>query len=157
MTYQGAYGASVSDISTIGTFYSVGPDSSVPLAFNDAMWAKYRLGEYTHLDDKQTGQPAVRNLFAEHKEGDEIPRVGPVGPFPDSTIPMLQENMGTTFLLCNNAVTAVSMDLAQEGRGNAEAIAADLLANILLGVILVPAMVIAIEKAQAAGISYNKQ
>jgi len=34
---------------------------------------------------------------------------------------------------------------------------AELRANLLLGVTIVPAMVIAIEQAQEAGISYNKQ
>ena len=65
--------------------------------------------------------------------------------------------MGTTFLLCNNAVTALSMDLSMQGHGEVDAIVADLKNHVHDGIHLVPAMVIAIEKAQAAGISYNKQ
>ena len=156
-TYQGAYGVDISEISTIGTLYSVGADSSIPMAFNDDMWGKYKFGEYMSLDDPQTGKPSVRNLFWETMEGDKLPRVGNIGPFPDASVSALQANMGTTFLLCNNATIALGMDLNMIGFGEVDAIVAELKENIMPGVILVPAMVIAIEKAQAAGISYNKQ
>ena len=156
-TYQAAYCADVSDISTIGTLYSVGSDSSIPMAFNDDMWAKYKFGEYLSLDDPQTGKPAVRNLFYKTMEGDVLPRVGNIGPFPDASISALQAKMGTTFLVCNNAAIALGMDLNMIGFGDAAAITAELKENIMPGVHLVPAMVIAIEKAQAAGIAYNKQ
>lgn len=43
------------------------------------------------------------------------------------------------------------------GKGTFEAIDQDLRSNLLPGVIIVPAMVIAIEQAQKAGIAYNKQ
>jgi len=156
-TYVAAYGADVSDISTIGTLYSVGGNSSIPMAFNDDMWGKYKFGEYMSLDDPQTGKPAVRNLFYKTMDGDEIPRVGTIGPFPDASISALQANMGTTFLLCNNAMMAQSMDLSRLGYGEVDDILADLKGNIMPGIQVVPAMVIAIEKAQAAGIAYNKQ
>jgi len=156
-TYQAAYGADVADVSTVGTLYSVGGDSSIPMAFNDDMWGKYKFGEYMSLDDPQTGKPAVRNLFYETLEGDELPRVGAIGPFADGSISALQANMGTTFLLCNNAAIALGMDLERLGFGAAAEITDELKANVMPGIHLVPAMVIAIEKAQAAGISYNKQ
>jgi hypothetical protein len=156
-TYQAAYGVDISDIGTVGTMYSIGPESSIAMAFTDDMWAKYRFGEYLGLDDPQTGKAATRNLFYEHQEGDELPRVGPIGPFPDATVSALQKKMGTIFLLCNNAVTALSMHLNMRGQGEAEAINADLRNHIHEGIVLVPAMVIAIEKAQASGISYNRQ
>ena len=156
-TYQAAYGADISDVSTIGTLYSIGPQSSIAMAFTDDMWAKYRFGEYLALDDPQTGKPSVRNLFYKTMEGDSLPRVGNIGPFPDASVSALQEKMGTIFLLCNNAVTALGMDLSMQGRGETEAIIADLKNHVHSGIHLVPAMVIAIEKAQVAGISYNKQ
>ena len=157
LTYIQAYGADVSDINTIGTFYAIGPNSSLPMGFTDAMWEKYRFGEYLELTDPQTGKPAVRNLFYETLDGDELPRVGPLGPFPDSSVSAMQANMGTTFLMCNNAVVAISLDLARLGHGEPADIEADLKNHIHEGVHLVPAMVIAIERAQKAGISYNKQ
>ena len=46
----------------VGTFYGVGSQSSIPLAFNDAIWAKYELGVYTGLKDAD-GKPYTRNVF----------------------------------------------------------------------------------------------
>ena len=156
-TYMNAYGVDASDVSTIGTLYSMGPNSSITMAFTDDMWAKYKLGEYQSLDDPKTGKASVRNLFYETLEGDELPRVGTIGPFPDASLSALQAKFGTTFLLCNNAIRAFSMDLTRLGFGDTETIIADLKNNIKPNIHLVPAMVIAIEKAQAAGIAYNKQ
>lgn len=156
-TFQNAYGIGPEDINTIGTLYSVGPNSSIAMAFTDDMWAKYRFGEYLNLDDPATGEASVRNLFWETKEGDALPRVGEIGPFPDASVSALQANLGTVFLLCNNAVMALSMDLARLGFGEVADIDADLKNHVHEGIHLVPAMVIAIDKAQANGISYNKQ
>jgi intracellular sulfur oxidation DsrE/DsrF family protein len=156
-TYRDVYGVDVGDISTVGSLYSVGSQSSVPMAFNDDMWTKFKFGEYLSLDDPQTGKPAVRNLFYKTLDGDELPRVGTIGPFPDASISAMQENFGTTFLLCNNATIALGMDLTRLGFGETDEIVAELKANMTHGVHLVPAMVIAIEKAQAAGMAYNKQ
>jgi intracellular sulfur oxidation DsrE/DsrF family protein len=65
--------------------------------------------------------------------------------------------MGTTFLMCNNAFMIWVSQLAGAGMGTAAAIERELRANMVPGVVTVPAMVIAIEKAQSAGIAYNKQ
>ena len=156
-TYQAAYGADISDISVVGSMYAIGPDSSIAMAFNDDMWAKYRFGEYLSLNDPQTGKAAVRNLFYKTMDGDEIPRVGPLGPFPPASVSSLQKDMGVTFLLCNNAAVALGMDLERLGFGPAAENTADLVANLVPGVQVVPAMVIAIEQAQGAGMAYNKQ
>lgn len=155
-TYKAAYGESGPRVTTVGTFYGVGPESSIPLAFNDKIWSDYKLGEYMNLTDSQTGRPATRNIFHRPHEGDPILTIPGIPPFLDAGIESLQK-MGTTFLLCKNALQGWSMMLAHQGKGTAEEIAANLQANVLPGVIPVPAMVIAIEKAQGAGISYNKQ
>ncbi len=71
-------------------------------------------------------------------------------------IPNLQK-MGTKFLLCNNALGLWTLELEAKGKGTAAAIDKELRANLLPGVTIVPAMVIAIQQAQAAGIWYNRQ
>src|SRR5262249_33272489 len=50
-TYKEAYKAAPGSAGAVGTFYSVGNQASISLAFNDAMWAKYGLGDYTGLKD----------------------------------------------------------------------------------------------------------
>jgi hypothetical protein len=148
----------------VGTFYSMGPQASMPFAFNDAMWAKYGLGDYTGLKDA-AGKPYTRNVFYRPTAGDlhllmaaipspTIPAFA--GAMPAIGIESLQK-MGTTFLLCANAFGGWCEELAVRGKGKSEDLQKELSANMLPGVVMVPAMVIAIEKAQAAGIAYNRQ
>src|SRR5262245_20450398 len=42
-TYQQAYKTTAGQVGAVGTFYGIGGSSSIPLGFNDAMWAKYGL------------------------------------------------------------------------------------------------------------------
>jgi hypothetical protein len=79
-----------------------------------------------------------------------------VGAMPAIGIESLQK-MGTVFLLCANALGAWAAELETRGKGKATEIETELRGNLLPGVTIVPAMVIAIEQAQAAGIRYNRQ
>src|SRR5262249_48911637 len=61
-TYSTVYKTTAGQVGAAGTFYGVGGASSIPLAFNDSMWAKYELGAYTGLKDSD-GKPYARNVF----------------------------------------------------------------------------------------------
>src|SRR5437870_1658176 len=50
-TYKEGYKAAPGSVGAVGTFYGLGNQSSIALAFNDAMWAKYQIGEYLGLKD----------------------------------------------------------------------------------------------------------
>jgi intracellular sulfur oxidation DsrE/DsrF family protein len=163
-TYNAAYKTSAGQVSAVGTFYGIGGQASIPLAFNDAMWAKYGLSDYTGLKDA-TGKPYMRNVLNRPTKNElhllmqamgtpTIP--GFADAMPGLGIESLQK-MGTKFLLCANALGAWCMELEARGKGKAPDIEKELRANLLSGVTIVPAMVIAIEKAQAAGIRYNRQ
>lgn len=163
-TYQAAYKAGAGEIAAVGTFYGIGPQSSIALAFNDAAWSKYALGDYLGLKDA-SGKPYTRNVFHRPTASDlhllmqavQTPTIpGFAEAMPAIGIESLQK-MGTTFLLCANALGAWCQELEVRGKGKAADLDKDLRANLLPGVIIVPAMVIAIEKAQAAGIGYNRQ
>ena len=149
-THADAFGTAEADIDIVGTLYFVGPQSSQPLAFTDAMWEKYRLGEFMGLTDPRTDRPFIRNMFFRPQPDD--PLIGGA----TVSIEALQ-GRGATFLTCNNSLTGFASQLADAGRGESDAIREDLLGNLLPGVVLVPAMVIAIERAQAAGFAYNRQ
>lgn len=163
LNYLGAYPAGQAGV--VSSFYSVGPSSSIALGFNDAMWAKYGLGEVLGLKDAG-GKPYTRNVFAGMTKDDAhllAQRAGiPAGiallgqAAPALSIPSLQK-MGTKFLVCNNALGLWTLELEARGKGKAEAIGADMRANLLPGVTIVPAMVRAIEQAHAAGFTYNRQ
>src|SRR5262245_28153004 len=163
-TYATAYKSAPGQAGAVGTFYSMGQQSSIALAFNDAMWAKYGFGDYLSLKDA-SGKPYTRNLFNRPtKEDLHLVMQAILSP----TIPALAEampaigienlqKMGTKFLLCANALGGWCLELEARGKGKAADIQKELTANMLPGVTMVPAMVIAIEKAQAAGIRYNRQ
>jgi hypothetical protein len=163
-TYSAAYKTGPGEAGAVGTLYSLGPQASIPLAFNDAMWAKYGLGEYMGLKDA-SGKFYTRNIFNKPTK-DELhlamnaipsPTIAALGEaMPAMGIESLQK-MGTKFLLCANAFGAWCMELDARGKGKAPDLQKELTANILPGVVIVPAMVIAIEKAQEAGIRYNRQ
>ena len=60
-TYKEAYKAAPGTVGAVGTFYSIGNQASISLAFNDAMWAKYGLGDYTGMKDA-SGKGYTRNV-----------------------------------------------------------------------------------------------
>ena len=163
-TYSAAYKTGPGQVGAASTFYGMGPGASIALGFNDAMWAKYGLGEYNGLKDA-SGKPYMRNAFHRPTKADshllaaaiQSPNFGLLG---DATAGMGIENlqkMGTKFILCANALAGWVLELEVKGKGKAPEIEKDLRANLLPGVTIVPAMVIAIDKAQVAGMSYNRQ
>src|SRR5215468_7930919 len=163
-TYKEAYKSAPGTVGAVGTFYSIGNQASISLAFNDAMWAKYGLGDYTGMKDA-SGKGYTRNVLYRPTKNDahlliqafqtpNMPEVSDV--IPNLGIENLQK-MGTKFLMCANAFGVWCLELQARGKGKADAIQKELAANLLPGVSVVPAMVIAIEKAQAAGIHYNRQ
>jgi intracellular sulfur oxidation DsrE/DsrF family protein len=140
-TYNKAYGVKDSDIDAVFTFYG----QTTFHGLNDAMWAKYKLGEFLKQNDA-AGQPAVVNPW----------RTTPLilgGAVPPSSIESLQKR-GATFIICNNALTILSGLVAKSRGLEPTAVYEDMKGNILPGVELVPAMVIAIGQAQAAGATY---
>jgi intracellular sulfur oxidation DsrE/DsrF family protein len=163
-TYKEAFKTGPGQVGAVGTFYAIGSQASISLAFNDATWAKYKLGEYTGLKDT-AGKPYTRNVFRSPTKND-LPVL--MQAFQTPTIPAFADampglgieslqKMGAKFLLCANALGGWCLELEARGKGQAADIEKDLRANLIPGVTIVPAMVIAIEQAQAAGIRYNRQ
>jgi len=144
-TYNKAYGVPDGDLDAVLTFYG----TTTFYGVNDAMWAKYRIGEFLETTDAATSKPATANPW----------RTSPVilgMTLPQASVEALQRR-GATFILCNNALTIFSGMLAQARGLDAAAVYEDLKANVLPGVELVPGMVVAIEQAHAAGLSYHRQ
>jgi intracellular sulfur oxidation DsrE/DsrF family protein len=163
-TYAAVYKTGPGEVGAVGTFYSAGKQASIPLAFNDAIWAKYELGVYTGLKDAE-GKAYTRNVFNRPTAKDlhllmqsiDSPMIPALaGAMPALGIESLQK-MGAKFILCANALGIWCLELEARGKGKAQDIENELRANLLPGVTIVPAMVIAIEKAQEAGIKYNRQ
>jgi intracellular sulfur oxidation DsrE/DsrF family protein len=110
--------------------------ATTALVFNDAMWAKYALGAKHGLKDAQ-GAPLVANPY----------RTGA----PHAVDALTRR--GAIFLACGRSLTRISRELAG-GAGNADAIRAELVANLLPGARAVPAAIAAITRAQSRGVPY---
>lgn len=148
-TLNKAYNVKDSEINTVGTFYG-GPNTTTLFAFNDATWAKYKLGALIKFDDHKTKQPATRNTWRSD------PDIGGLMVAPPASIEALQKR-GAIFLLCNNALNLWANLIAQANNSTQPAVLADLKANMLPGVVIVPGMVVAIQLAQDKGVAYNRQ
>lgn len=131
--YGETYGLKDAELSAI--FGAHG--DALPLLLNDAMWSKYEFGKRYLEDDPVTHAPAIRNPYAEGWA---------------FSVKRLQER-GVRFLLCGRTIRRVGGELAANG-GSADQIRAELNANLLPGVTVVPAMIVAINRAQEAGLTY---
>lgn len=143
-TYNKAFNVKDADIDAVLTFYG----ATTFYGLNDAAWAKYQIGEFLETNDA-TGKPATANPW----------RTAPVVlgmTLPQASLESLHKR-GATLILCNNALTIFSALLAQKRGLDPKAVYEDMKANILPDVDLVPGMVVAIEQAQRAGLSYHRQ
>jgi hypothetical protein len=144
-TYNKAFNVKDADIDAVLTFYGL----TTFYGLNDAMWAKYNLGEFLETNDPATGKPATTNPWR------SAPIILGMNLAPAS-IESLQKR-GATFILCNNALQIFSGMLAAKRGLDPKAVYEDMNQNILPGVELVPGMVIAVEQAARAGLSYHRQ
>ena len=143
-TYNKAFGVKDADIDAVLTFYG----ATTFYGLNDAAWSKYALGEF--LDTKDgSGKPAVANPWRAQ------PEILGMKLAPASI--EARQKRGATMILCNNALSIFSGMLAQKRGLDAKVVYEDLKANILPGVELVPGMVVAVEQATRAGLSYHRQ
>ena len=149
-TLRDSYKVTHPDVTAVVTIYGFG----TMLAFNDDMWKKYSLGTPSKVNDSSNA-PATSNVFYKAAPGSASLNIGGA-PLPvpaDSAISDLQQR-GAVFILCNNAYSIWMGLLAGGDPTKAAALRKEFDANMLPGVYLVPAMVVAIEQAQKKGCSY---
>lgn len=123
------------------------------LAFDDAMWRKYHLGELYDVKDPDTGGPALRNILYARK-GDPANRDpdDERGYYQDRTVQGLQDR-GVVFLSCHTATEEQAQAIAKKLglAAKPDAVAEDLLAHLVPKILVVPAMVAAIVLLQQEG------
>lgn len=117
---------------------------ATPFGYKDAMWAKYPpVAELAKFDDATTKKRATRNVLLHDA----------VFGFKDATIPGLTAR-GVQFTVCGAATTFIAGMLAGK-TGDAKAIEAELLANLVPGARSVPAGVVVLQRAQKSGFGYT--
>jgi intracellular sulfur oxidation DsrE/DsrF family protein len=146
-TMRDTYHATHPDVTAVVTLYGM----TTMLAFNDAMWKKYGVANPIKVMDGSNA-PATTNVFYQAPGGASALSLtgAPIAIPADSSISSLQQR-GAVFILCNNAFN-VWMGLL--GGDKAADVRKEFEANILPGVYLVPAMVVAVNQAQKNGCTY---
>ena len=122
------------------------------LNFDDAMWEKYRLGEWLQVTDPKTGKPATRNIYLRKSSGTATNPNEPASPLQDTSIEALQAR-GVIFLSCHTATEEQAHALVAKYalKSTPEEIVQDLQAHTIPGALVVPAMVAAVSLLQSDG------
>jgi intracellular sulfur oxidation DsrE/DsrF family protein len=118
---------------------------ATPFAFTDAMWAKYgkAMSGMLNFKDPKTKDAPATNLYNSSAYGLTLPNLG-------NTIDALIKR-GTQFAVCEMAMRFAAGQLAAGGGGDAEAIYKDFAANLVANSHIVPAGVVAVNRAQERG------
>lgn len=149
-TYKSAYNLAPPKVVAIVSLWG----GTTPVAFNDAMWAKHNFSAMTNTVARGTKERVTRNAIAAVAPGAATMGLEATIDVPASaTIAELQKR-GARFILCNNAFNFWVRRLSEGGAGETAAVRAELEKNMIPGVIIVPAMVVAFNRAQQAGASY---
>ncbi len=122
---------------------------STSFAFTDAMWAKYgaalseRAGQFV---DPKSKQVPTTNLFLASGYGDTLRNSG-------VTIDQMSKR-GVRFAVCAMATRAAAQLAAQKSGGNVDAIFKELTENLVPNGHMVPAGIVAVNRAQERGYSF---
>jgi intracellular sulfur oxidation DsrE/DsrF family protein len=142
---QNGYGLKDSDSAVV----VVARHFSTVFAYNDAMWAKYgsALSQRINFSDPLTKQPATINAFLSPSHSAALPSLGTTL---DGVI-----KRGVHLAVCQMATRLFAGSLAQTAGGNADAVYAELVANLVPNSHMVPAGIVALSRAQEHGYTFG--
>ncbi|HEY9085908.1 MAG TPA: hypothetical protein VIN40_08265 [Candidatus Tyrphobacter sp.] len=126
---------------------------SAAYGYADAMWRKYRIGEFFSIADAN-GVPLTANVYypakVPYRPGDDPDDVH--GMYQDTSIEMFQRR-GAVVLACHTAIEEQSRAIVAKGFApsglQAQDVADDLLAHLVPGTVVVPSMVATVAVLQA--------
>src|ERR1700730_3887511 len=110
-----------------------------PIALDNAMWEKYKIGESFKIIDPETKAPAKKNPFLRPKAG--------VLPVDDMALDRLLAR-GVVFGACNVALQVQSKMLASNAGVGAEEAAKEWAANVIPGITIIPSGTWGVNRAQ---------
>jgi hypothetical protein len=125
--------------------------------YDDYAWQKYRLGEWTKVEDPKTGKPATRNIFFPSRAGapgryasDDPSSEDSV--YQDASMQALQ-GRGVRFLSCHSSTEEQVRGFAKEFAltQDREEIVKDMLAHTVPGVLVVASAAAALAILQCEG------
>lgn len=139
--YREVYQTADTDMAAVLVFRHKG----LPVALNDDMWARLKLGDDDQIKDPATGEPTARNPYVNVKPGDKNQTIVP-GAGVDALIAR-----GAIVIACNQALMRHVGALVKAEGITREAAQQALIASVLPGVIRMPSGVFATSRAEEAG------
>ena len=120
---------------------------STPFAYNDAMWEKYGvpLAARANFTDPKTRQAPKLNVYKSAEYGDQLPTRG-------TTLDSLLKQ-GVQLAVCQVATRGFAGAIADAVGGKTDTIYEELVANIVSNARMVPAGIVAVNRAQERGYS----
>jgi intracellular sulfur oxidation DsrE/DsrF family protein len=122
---------------------------STPLGYNDAIWSKYGdgLAKFMELEGDAGKRAAMHNpLYTgsvpEQRAGDPV------------TLASLQQK-GARFAVCGSATHGIAAMLAKGAAKSAAEVEAEIRANLIPGAQIVPAGIVAVNRAQEHGYAFS--
>jgi intracellular sulfur oxidation DsrE/DsrF family protein len=137
------YGLQNSDLAVV----IVARHRSTPFGYNDAMWAKYgtTIAARAKVEDPKTKLAPKINIF---NSGDYAELLSNRGTTLDSLF-----KQGLQLAVCGISTRAYATSIAQAVGGNAETILNELTSNLVNNARIVPAGIVAVNRAQERGYS----
>lgn len=138
---QDGYGLKDSDLAVV----IVARHRSTSFAYKDAIWAKYgkQLSELAEFTDPKTKQPPTVNVFA--AAGDGSGQGGRMNAL---------INKGVHFAVCQMSTRRIAGRIAQATGVEADSVFKEIAANLIGNARLVPAGIVAVNRAQERGYSF---
>ncbi len=118
---------------------------ALPIALNNAMWEKYKIGESFKIIDPETNAPALKNPFLHPKPG--VMRS-------DAAAIDRMLAAGAVIGACEIALRGQAKKLAPNAGMSADDTAAEWIANVVPGVSVIASGVWGVNRAQEAGCTY---
>jgi len=140
-TNRAEYGLENSDLAVV----IIERHRSTPFGYNDAMWAKYGtvLAARSKMEDPKTKQAPKLNLYNATGYGELVPTRG-------TTLESLSK-LGAQFAVCAVSTRGYATAISEALGGSVDAIFAELTSNLVTNARMVPAGIVAVNRAQERG------
>jgi intracellular sulfur oxidation DsrE/DsrF family protein len=141
---QSGYGLGNNDIAVV----IVARHNSTQFAYTDAIWAKYGtlIGRGADFDDPKTKQRPIINVYNAAGYGQLLPSLG-------TTLDALVKR-GVHFAVCQMATRRLAGIIAEPTGSTADAVYNELVANLIPNSHMVPAGIVAVNRAQERGYAF---
>jgi len=137
---QDAYGLKESDLAVV----IVARHKATEFAYNDSMWAKYgkQLSEHSEYTDPKTKLPPAVNIYAATEGSDQAGKMAAL------------VRKGAQFAVCAMSTRAISTRIAKANGVEIDGVVKDISANLVPSSRLVPAGILAVNRAQEHGYTF---